>query len=84
MEIRRHEPGQRPDAEWGAPDGRGIEIYDGVQDICRDQFVVFQNALNAGDLITCSQEPLDQTWGMREFYVHDPDGNTLRFSAPAS
>jgi catechol 2,3-dioxygenase-like lactoylglutathione lyase family enzyme len=23
--------------------------------------------------------PLDQTWGMREFYVEDPDHNTLRF-----
>ena len=24
--------------------------------------------------------PLDQTWGTREFYVTDPDGNTLRFT----
>ena len=24
--------------------------------------------------------PLDQTWGTREFYVKDPDGNTLRFT----
>jgi catechol 2,3-dioxygenase-like lactoylglutathione lyase family enzyme len=23
--------------------------------------------------------PIDQTWGTREFYVDDPDGNTLRF-----
>lgn len=23
--------------------------------------------------------PIDQTWGMREFYVEDPDLNTLRF-----
>lgn len=23
--------------------------------------------------------PIDQTWGSREFYVTDPDGNTLRF-----
>lgn len=23
--------------------------------------------------------PVDQTWGRREFYVTDPDGNTLRF-----
>lgn len=23
--------------------------------------------------------PTDQTWGTREFYVEDPDGNTLRF-----
>jgi len=28
------------------------------------------------------QGPLDQTWGMREFYVTDPDGNTLRFRTP--
>lgn len=25
------------------------------------------------------QGPIDQTWGTREFYVNDPDGNTLRF-----
>jgi catechol 2,3-dioxygenase-like lactoylglutathione lyase family enzyme len=24
--------------------------------------------------------PTDQTWGTREFYVNDPDGNTLRFT----
>jgi catechol 2,3-dioxygenase-like lactoylglutathione lyase family enzyme len=24
--------------------------------------------------------PMDQTWGTREFYVDDPDGNTLRFT----
>ena len=23
--------------------------------------------------------PIDQSWGTREFYVNDPDGNTLRF-----
>lgn len=23
--------------------------------------------------------PIDQSWGTREFYVTDPDGNTLRF-----
>ncbi len=28
------------------------------------------------------QGPLDQTWGMREFYVNDPSGNTLRFGKP--
>lgn len=26
--------------------------------------------------------PVKQTWGMREFYVKDPDGNTLRFGSP--
>ena len=26
------------------------------------------------------QGPTDQTWGTREFYIDDPDGNTLRFT----
>jgi hypothetical protein len=26
--------------------------------------------------------PLNQTWGIREFYVTDADGNTLRFGGP--
>jgi catechol 2,3-dioxygenase-like lactoylglutathione lyase family enzyme len=25
------------------------------------------------------QAPVDQTWGTRELYVDDPDGNTVRF-----
>jgi catechol 2,3-dioxygenase-like lactoylglutathione lyase family enzyme len=28
--------------------------------------------------------PIDQTWGTREFYVKDPDGNTLRFTQQQS
>ena len=28
------------------------------------------------------QSPLNQTWGTREFYVTDRDGNTLRFCTP--
>lgn len=30
------------------------------------------------------QGPVDQTWGNREFYVDDPDGNTLVFGRRAS
>ena len=26
------------------------------------------------------ESPVNQTWGMREFYVTDADGNTLRFA----
>ena len=26
------------------------------------------------------EAPVDQTWGTREFYVDDPDGNTIRFT----
>ena len=25
------------------------------------------------------ESPIDQSWGAREFYVDDPDGNTVRF-----
>lgn len=28
------------------------------------------------------QRPLNQSWGVREFYVTDPNGNTLRFGKP--
>ena len=27
-------------------------------------------------------EPTDQTWGNREMYVKDPDGNSIRFIRP--
>lgn len=26
--------------------------------------------------------PVDQTWGLREMYVRDPDGNSVRFGSP--
>jgi catechol 2,3-dioxygenase-like lactoylglutathione lyase family enzyme len=29
-------------------------------------------------------EPQDREWGMREFYVIDPDGNLLRFGQPVA
>lgn len=29
-------------------------------------------------------EPTDQTWGMREMYVRDPDGNSVRFDCPVA
>ena len=28
--------------------------------------------------------PINQTWGLREFYINDPSGNTLRFAGPIS
>ena len=33
---------------------------------------------NAPQLV--HEGPINQTWGSREFYVEDPDGNTLRFT----
>ena len=28
--------------------------------------------------------PVDQTWGVRELYVRDPDRNSVRFGAPSA
>ncbi|GJM43171.1 MAG: hypothetical protein DHS20C21_00130 [Gemmatimonadota bacterium] len=33
----------------------------------------------AGRGVQISLEPTDQTWGNREMYVDDPDGNSVRF-----
>ena len=35
---------------------------------------------NSSDPQEVHEGPIDQTWGSREFYVDDPDGNTLRFT----
>jgi uncharacterized glyoxalase superfamily protein PhnB len=32
--------------------------------------------------LTALMEPTNQGWGMREVYVRDGDGNTLRFGSP--
>jgi len=29
--------------------------------------------------VTIDLEPTDQSWGNREMYVRDPDGNSIRF-----
>ncbi len=60
----------------------GIAVYVRVDDIDS----LFKKYINQG-LITPKKEnspvhesPINQTWGMREFYVTDVDGNTLRFA----
>jgi uncharacterized glyoxalase superfamily protein PhnB len=62
----------------------GISVYVYVEDVD----ALFKKYMERG-LITPRKEnspvhesPVDQTWGMREFYVTDADGNTLRFAAP--
>ncbi len=32
--------------------------------------------------LVAEMEPTNQDWGMREVYVRDPDGNSLRFGSP--
>ena len=59
----------------------GVNVYlrvDEVDDL-------FQKYVSRGLVVPDNPEspvhrgPIDQTWGMREFYVNDPTGNTLRF-----
>ena len=62
--------------------GQAIAVLtDDVDRVCRE--------LRARGLVTpgdpdapqmVHEGPIDQTWGTREFYVDDPDGNTLRFT----
>jgi SAM-dependent methyltransferase/catechol 2,3-dioxygenase-like lactoylglutathione lyase family enzyme len=68
-----------------AGDGvRGTAVYFYVDDVD----VVFRGLLDAGLKTPGKPEspvedgPVDQSWGMREFYVRDPDGNTLRCGSP--
>lgn len=54
----------------------GTAVYLDTEDIdgLRDEFV--SAGFEADKL-----ELLDQSWGRRELYLHDPDGNVLRFAA---
>jgi catechol 2,3-dioxygenase-like lactoylglutathione lyase family enzyme len=58
-----------------------IVLVDNIDDL-------FRKYLNRGLDITNKEDspvhqgPIDQSWGNREFYVTDPDGNTLRFCKP--
>lgn len=61
-----------------------INVYALVDDVD----ALFQKYLQRGLKIPdkkdspVHQRPIDQTWGMREFYVTDEDGNTVRFGRP--
>lgn len=53
-----------------------------------DVDAVFKKYIKRGLIVPNSPDspvhnsPIDQTWGLREFYVTDPFGNTLRFATP--
>ncbi|HZM97750.1 MAG TPA: glyoxalase superfamily protein [Pyrinomonadaceae bacterium] len=51
----------------------GGVVFVGVEDV--DQL---HEELKARGVVI-DMEPTDQTWGNREMYVHDPDGNSIRF-----
>ena len=71
-----------------------LSEVDGIFGVAINVFVdevdqLYQKYKNRGLTVAAGKEqspvhqgPLNQTWGRREFYVTDADGNTLRFSAP--
>jgi uncharacterized glyoxalase superfamily protein PhnB len=50
--------------------GVGIHLQLQVENV--DAF--FQHCLDEGAMLSVSGEPVDQTWGWREFALKDPDG----------
>ncbi len=67
---------------WTCRDRRVAEstsAYFRVDDI--DALHAMLAGANEGGTLS---EPADRQWGMREFYVTDPDGNLLKFGVPAS
>jgi uncharacterized glyoxalase superfamily protein PhnB len=48
--------------------------------LCRNVDALYAEFVAKG--VPIQLAPVNQTWGMRELYVRDPDGNTIRFAAP--
>jgi catechol 2,3-dioxygenase-like lactoylglutathione lyase family enzyme len=68
----------RGDGEFGQAI---VVTTDGVDALCRkfrERGLVTPGNPDAPRMV--HEGPIDQTWGTREFYVDDPDGNTLRFT----
>ena len=61
-----------------------IAIYVRVDDVD----AIFKKYVDRGLIVPNNpnspvhNSPIDQTWGLREFYINDPSGNTLRFASP--
>ncbi|HEY6502857.1 MAG TPA: VOC family protein [Chitinophagaceae bacterium] len=54
-------------------------VYIEVKDVDNLFKKFLQRGLDISDKSGVHSGPIDQTWDMREFYVEDPDQNTLRF-----
>jgi uncharacterized glyoxalase superfamily protein PhnB len=54
----------------GVAGGVAFLLVDDVDDLFREL---------SGRGVSIELSPTDQTWGNREMYVNDPDGNSLRF-----
>jgi len=62
-------------AEDGVAGGVAFLLVDDVDDLYRELI---------GRGVRIDLSPTDQTWGNREMYVTDPDGNSLRFVRAAA
>lgn len=71
-------------SSFGGDSVFGAAVYFYVDDVD----ALFAGFLSAGFMTPGKTEspvedgPVDQSWGMREVYVRDPDGNALRFGSP--
>jgi len=57
----------------------GNVIYVQVNNVDAIYSTFLNNGLKTQEKSGITMEPLEQTWGMKEFYVADPDGNRIRF-----
>lgn len=60
----------------------GNVIYIQIVDIKKKYSEFLDNGIKLQKQSGISMELVKQTWGMQEFYVTDPDGNTIRFGQP--
>ena len=57
----------------------GNVIYINVKNLDDTYKLFIENGLTAKDKGGITMQPVEQTWGMKEFSVTDPDGNKLTF-----
>ena len=57
----------------------GNVIYVQVKNIDAIYSAFLNNGLKKQEKSGITMEPVEQTWGMKEFSVADPDGNQIRF-----
>ncbi len=57
----------------------GNVIYVQVKSIDAIYSTFLNNGIKIQEKSGIAMEPVEQTWGMKEFYIADPDGNRIRF-----
>ena len=57
----------------------GNVIYIRVENIDAKYSEFLDNGLKIQEKSGIAMEPIEQSWGMKEFYIVDPDGNRIRF-----